>query len=39
MNTRWLVAAAAAILITVPAFAAELQRPKAGKVEIFPLKM
>src|SRR5580698_6920671 len=38
MNTRWLVAAAAAILSLVPASAAELQRPKAGKVEIFPLK-
>ena len=38
MNTRWLVAAAAAIVSLVPASAAELQRPKAGKVEIFPLK-
>ncbi len=38
MITRWLVAAAAAIVSLVPASAAELQRPKAGKVEIFPLK-
>src|SRR5271155_5116426 len=38
MNTRWLVAAVAAIWCCVPATAAELQPPKAGKVAIFPLK-
>jgi hypothetical protein len=37
MNTRWLVTAAALIVSGV-AGAAELQPPKAGKVEIFPLK-
>src|SRR5690348_4781251 len=36
MNTRWLVTAA--FLISGVASAADLQAPKAGKVDIFPLK-
>src|ERR1700743_47122 len=38
MNTRWLAAAAALLVCGTLSFAAELQRPKAGRVEIFPLK-
>jgi hypothetical protein len=38
MNTRWLVAAVAAISSLLPLSAAELLPPKAGKVAIFPLK-
>src|SRR5580700_8909489 len=40
MNTRWLMTAAMLIAFAsgIPAGAADLQAPKAGKVEIFPLK-
>jgi hypothetical protein len=38
MNTRWLFAVAALIASGVPAGAADSQAPKAGKVDIFPLK-
>jgi hypothetical protein len=38
MNTRWLFAVAALIASGIPAIAADSQAPKAGKVDIFPLK-
>jgi hypothetical protein len=38
MTKRWLVAAAVLIACGVSARSSDLERPKAGKVEIFPLK-
>src|SRR5579863_7588085 len=38
MTKRWLVAAAALIACGVSAWSSEVDRPKAGKVDIFPLK-
>jgi hypothetical protein len=38
MTKRWMVAAAALIACGLSAWASELNPPKAGKVEIFPLK-
>src|SRR5580704_18772995 len=38
MTKRWMVAAAALIACGLSASASELNPPKAGKVEIFPLK-
>ena len=35
---KWLVAGALALIASSVMYAAELTRPKAGKVEIFPLK-